>query len=456
MNGITPPNAIDFEEAIIGSLMLDKHCIDKCSDLTPQMFYKEEHKIIYQNIIKLLNDNKPIDFLSVSQSLRENKQLEQIGGMTTLAYITSRIQSSANIEYQKSILIQKFIQRETMLVCSEAMQKIWNEGIDAFKEKDLIIKKLEDLNAAKSTSFKKLDLIVDETLTILEKIQSQDTNITGIDTGYIRLNNNLNGWQNSDLVIIGARPATGKTAFCLNLVTNIIRQNIACAVFSLEMSSKQLVDRLISNVTNIEAYRLKSGDLTENNWISLHSQKWTLPLYIDDTASLNILDFKARARRMVKDLGVKFIVVDYLQLMTTYDTGNREQLLGSISRGLKATAKELNVPIIALAQLSRDVEKSSRLPMLSDLRESGSIEQDADIVMFLHNQSDPMEQLVDVSLIIAKHRAGQVGIIDYEFVKAFQRFVEKINYRRRLNLYKKINKVDMNEIVLKKICFYCI
>jgi replicative DNA helicase len=428
MNGITPPNAIDFEEAIIGSLMLDKHCIDKCSDLTPQMFYKEEHKIIYQNIIKLLNDNKPIDFLSVSQSLRENKQLEQIGGMTTLAYITSRIQSSANIEYQKSILIQKFIQRETMLVCSEAMQKIWNEGIDAFKEKDLIIKKLEDLNAAKSTSFKKLDLIVDETLTILEKIQSQDTNITGIDTGYIRLNNNLNGWQNSDLVIIGARPATGKTAFCLNLVTNIIRQNIACAVFSLEMSSKQLVDRLISNVTNIEAYRLKSGDLTENNWISLHSQKWTLPLYIDDTASLNILDFKARARRMVKDLGVKFIVVDYLQLMTTYDTGNREQLLGSISRGLKATAKELNVPIIALAQLSRDVEKSSRLPMLSDLRESGSIEQDADIVMFLHNQSDPMEQLVDVSLIIAKHRAGQVGIIDYEFVKAFQRFVEKIKY----------------------------
>jgi replicative DNA helicase len=428
MNGITPPNAIDFEEAIIGSLMLDKHCIDKCSDLTPQMFYKEEHKIIYQNIIKLLNDNKPIDFLSVSQSLRENKQLEQIGGMTTLAYITSRIQSSANIEYQKSILVQKFIQRETMLVCSEAMQKIWNEGIDAFKEKDLIIKKLEDLNAAKSTSFKKLDYIVDETLTILEKIQSQDTNITGIDTGYIRLNNNLNGWQNSDLVIIGARPATGKTAFCLNLVTNIIRQNIACAVFSLEMSSKQLVDRLISNVTNIEAYRLKSGDLTENNWISLHSQKWTLPLYIDDTASLNILDFKARARRMVKDLGVKFIVVDYLQLMTTYDTGNREQQLGSISRGLKATAKELNVPIIALAQLSRDVEKSSRLPMLSDLRESGSIEQDADIVMFLHNQSDPMEQLVDVSLIIAKHRAGQVGIIDYEFVKAFQRFVEKIKY----------------------------
>lgn len=428
MNGITPPNAIDFEEAIIGSLMLDKHCIDKCSDLTPQMFYKEEHKLIYQNIVQLLNENKPIDFLSISQSLKENGQIERIGGISKLAYITSRIQSSANIEYQKSILIQKFIQRETMQVCSEAMQRIWNDGIDPFKEKDLIIKKLEDLNAAKSTSFKKLDYIVDETLTILEKIQSQDTNITGIDTGYFRLNNNLNGWQNSDLVIIGARPATGKTAFCLNLVTNIIRQNIPCAVFSLEMSSKQLVDRLISNVTNIEAYRLKSGDLDESHWTSLHTQKWTYPLYIDDTASLNILDFKARARRMVKDLGVKFIVVDYLQLMTTYDTGNREQQLGSISRGLKATAKELNVPIISLAQLSRDVEKSNRLPMLSDLRESGSIEQDADIVMFLHNNTDPMEQIVDVSLVIAKHRAGQVGIIDYEFQKGFQRFVEKIKY----------------------------
>jgi replicative DNA helicase len=428
MNGITPPQAVDFEEAIIGSLMLDKHCIDKCSDLTPQMFYKEEHKIIYQNIIQLLNENKPIDFLSISQSLKENGQIELIGGIGKLAYITSRIQSSANIEYQKSILIQKFIQRETMSVCSEAMQRIWNDGIDPFKEKDLIIKKLEDLNAAKSTSFKKLDYIVDETLTILEKIQSQDSNITGIDTGYFRLNNNLNGWQNSDLVIIGARPATGKTAFCLNLVTNIIKQNIPCAVFSLEMSSKQLVDRLISNVTNIEAYRLKSGDLDESHWTSLHTQKWTYPLYIDDTASLNILDFKARARRMVKDLGVKFIVVDYLQLMTTYDTGNREQQLGSISRGLKATAKELNIPIISLAQLSRDVEKSNRLPMLSDLRESGSIEQDADIVMFLHNNTDPMEQIVDVSLVIAKHRAGQVGIIDYEFQKGFQRFVEKIKY----------------------------
>lgn len=426
MNGNTqPPQAIDFEEAILGSLMLDKHCIDKCTDITPQMFFKEEHRIIFSNILKLLSDNKPIDFLSISQSLKDNGQLEQIGGMSTLAFITSKISSSANIDYQKSILIQKFVQRETMNVCAEGMQKIWNDGIDPFKEKDLIIKRLEDLNASKSVSFKKLDLIVDETLTLLEKIQSQDSLITGLDTGYQTLNKYLNGWQNSDLVIIGARPATGKTAFCLNLVTNIVRQNIPCAVFSLEMSSKQLVDRLISNVSNIEAYRLKSGDLTESNWTTLHTQQWTFPLYIDDTASLNILDFKARARRMVKDLGVKFIVVDYLQLMTTYDTGNREQQLGSISRGLKATAKELNIPIIALAQLSRDVEKSNRLPMLSDLRESGSIEQDADIVMFLHNQTDPMNEIVDVSVVVAKHRAGQVGLIDFEFNKGYQRFIEK-------------------------------
>ena len=421
----TPPSAIDFEEAILGSLMLDKHCIDKCTDITPQMFFKEEHRIIFSNIIKLLSGNKPIDFLSISQSLKDNGQLDQIGGLSTLVFITSKISSSANIEYQKSILIQKFVQRETMNVCAEGMQKIWNDGIDPFKEKDLIIKRLEDLNASKSVSFKKLDLIVDETLTLLEKIQSQDSLITGLDTGYLTLNKYLNGWQNSDLVIIGARPATGKTAFCLNLVTNIVRQNIPCAVFSLEMSSKQLVDRLISNVSNIEAYRLKSGDLTESNWTTLHTQQWTFPLYIDDTASLNILDFKARARRMVKDLGVKFIVVDYLQLMTTYDTGNREQQLGSISRGLKATAKELNIPIIALAQLSRDVEKSNRLPMLSDLRESGSIEQDADIVMFLHNQTDPMNEIVEVSVVVAKHRAGQVGLIDFEFQKGYQRFIEK-------------------------------
>ena len=425
MNGITPPQAIDFEEAILGSLMLDKHCIDKCTDITPQMFFKKEHQIIFSNIIKLLSDNKPIDFLSISQSLKDNGQLEQIGGLQTLVFITSKISSSANIEYQKSILIQKFVQRETMNVCAEGMQNIWNDGIDPFKEKDLIIKKLEDLNASKSVSFKKLDLIVDETLTLLEKIQSQDSLITGLNTGYLTLNKYLNGWQNSDLVIIGARPATGKTAFCLNLVTNIVRQNIPCAVFSLEMSSKQLVDRLISNVSNIEAYRLKSGDLTESNWTTLHTQQWTFPLYIDDTASLNILDFKARARRMVRDLGVKFIVVDYLQLMTTYDTGNREQQLGSISRGLKATAKELNIPIIALAQLSRDVEKSNRLPMLSDLRESGSIEQDADIVMFLHNQTDPMNEIVEVSVVVAKHRAGQVGLIDFEFNKGYQRFTEK-------------------------------
>lgn len=424
----TPPQATDFEEAIIGALMVDKHAIEKCSDLTPQMFYKEEYKSIYQTILKLINENKPIDLLSVMQGLKDSKQLENIGGIHILAKITARVSSAANIEYHKTIVMQKYIQRETMAIIQDAMRVIWDDGIDPFSEKDKIILKLENLNQVKTKSFEKLQTIVAETLVNLAKMQENESNITGLDTGYLQMNKVLSGWQNSDLIILGARPGTGKTAFCLNLVTNLIRQKIPCAIFSLEMSSKQLVDRLISNVTNIEAWRLKTAKLDEYSWIELNGHNWNYPLLIDDTASLNIIDFKSKARRFVKEFGVKFIVVDYLQLMTTYDTGNREQQLGAISRGLKATAKELNIPIIALVQLSRDVEKSNRLPVLSDIRESGSIEQDADIVSFLHNTGDQFATTQDIMLIIAKHRAGQVGTIDFEFLKAYQRFNEKISY----------------------------
>jgi replicative DNA helicase len=406
--------------------MVDKHAIEKCSDLTPQMFYKEEHRLIYQTIIKLINENKPIDLLSVMQGLKDSKQLENIGGVHVLATITARVSSAANIEYHKTIIMQKFIQRETMTIIQDAMRIIWEDGIDPFSEKDKIILKLENLNQVKTKSFEKLQNVVTETLINLAKMQENQSNITGLDTGYLQMNKMLSGWQNSDLIILGARPGTGKTAFALNLVTNLIREKTPCAIFSLEMSSKQLVDRLISNVTNIEAWRLKTAKLDENSWLELNGHNWNYPLLIDDTASLNIIDFKSRARRFVKEFGVKFIVVDYLQLMTTYETGNREQQLGAISRGLKATAKELNIPIIALAQLSRDVEKSNRLPVLSDLRESGSIEQDADIVSFLHNTGDQFAKVQDIMLIIAKHRAGEVGTIDFEFLKAYQRFQEKI------------------------------
>ena len=424
--GRMPPQAVEFEEAILGALMLDKHCIDKCTDLTPDMFYMEQHRFIYQSILDLLSKNQPIDLLSVSHNLQESGNFELVGGFHKLSQITSRIQSSANIEYHKSILIQKYIQRATLQVCMSAIQKLYNDGIDPFKEKDLIINELENLSGTKAKNFQKLNEVVFSTMDILEKIQ-EGGGVLGIDTGYARLNKTLSGWQNSDLVIIGARPGTGKTAFCLNLVTNIVKRNEPCAIFSLEMSSKQLVDRLISNVTDIEAHKLKTANLNENDWMKLHKDNWTYPLYIDDTAGLNILDFKARARRFVKEFGVKFIVVDYLQLMTTYENGNREQQLGVISRGLKATAKELNIPIIALAQLSREVEKSNRLPVLSDLRESGSIEQDADIVMFLHSITDPMESMLTLALLIAKHRAGQVGIIQYDFFKIYQRFVERFS-----------------------------
>jgi replicative DNA helicase len=420
-------NTIELEEAIIGALMVEKTSIDRIGSLTPQMFISTPHKLIFEAIQELTSNNIAIDLLTINTKLKQKGQLELIGGISELAKITSRVSSSAHIEHHCAIIYQEYVKREMIRIFSQKLQILASDGADGFQEKENIIAELESLTIRAKKDFNNFQSIAVDNLQKLEKLQQSGLTITGIDTKFRKLNKLGSGWQNTDLIIIGARPATGKTAFALNIAENIARQNIPVAIFSMEMSSSQLVDRIISKVSRVPAFKIKSAMLSQGDWIDIHAQNFNLPIYIDDTPSLNIQEFKIKSRRAKKDFNIGFIIVDYLQLMTTFTKGNRDQQLGEISRNLKAIAKELNVPVIALAQLNRDVEKSNRLPMLSDLRESGSIEQDADMVCFLHDNGEPTDIVGDVGLVIAKHRAGSLGIIPFEFEKETQTFKEKEN-----------------------------
>lgn len=426
MTGKILPQAIDLEEAILGALMLEKYAVEQCSDLKSEMFFKQEHRYIYDSILSLIKKNNPVDILSVQTELNKNGKLQQVGGVYYIAKLTSRVSSAANINYHSKVVIEKYIQREIINLSAIATGKFYDDNIDVFEEKNKLVSSLEKLGQVNVSKTQSLQNLVIEKLKKLTELQENNSHITGIDTGYYKLNNITSGWQPTDLIILGARPGTGKTTFALNLVKNLILNKVECGIFSLEMSSEQLVSRLMSSISDIEASKIKNASLNEYDWNKLNGVNWNLPLWIDDSAALSIIEFKNRARKMVRDKGVKYIVVDYLQLMTTHDKGNREQQLGDISRGLKQAAKELNVPIIALSQLSRDIEKKEREPVLSDLRESGSIEQDADIVIFLHSKDKTFSDTPPIEVIFAKNRAGSVGKLDYIFYKINQKFTELI------------------------------
>lgn len=421
-------NTLELEEAIIGALMVEKTSIDRIGSLTAEMFVSTPYKLIFGAIQELLSNNIAVDLLTIDSKLKQKGQLELVGGIFGLAKITSRVSSSANIEYHCAIIYQEYVKREMIRIFTNKLQLLATDGSDGFQEKENTIAELESLTIRAKKDFNNFQNIAIDNLQKLEKLQQSGSTITGIDTKFKRLNKLGSGWQNTNLIIIGARPATGKTAFCLNIAENVAKQGIGVAIFSMEMSGAELVDRIISKMSKVPAFKMKSAMLSQGDWIDIHAQNFNLPIYIDDTPSLNIQEFKARSRRAKKDFNIGFIIVDYLQLMTTFTKGNRDQQLGEISRNLKAIAKELNVPVVALAQLNRDVEKSNRLPMLSDLRESGSIEQDADMVCFLHDNGEPTDIVGDVGLVVAKHRAGSLGIIPFDFEKETQTFKEKDNY----------------------------
>lgn len=434
--GKLPPQAIDLEEAVLGAMMIDRKGVDEVIDiLNPDAFYKDAHRFIFEAIIQLFNDTQPIDLLTVSAQLKRSGKLDMVGGDFYLIQLTQKITSSAHIEYHSRIILQKFIQRSLIKVSSEIIEDSYDETTDVFDLLDKAESKLYEITQGniKRSSETAQSLVVQAKKRI-EEIANKE-GLSGIPTGFHKLDRVTSGWQPSDLIIIAARPGMGKTAFVLSMARNVaIQFHQPVALFSLEMSSVQLITRLISSETGLSSEKLRTGKLEKHEWEQLSVKVKDLekaPLYIDDTPSLSIFDLRAKARRLASQHGVRVIIVDYLQLMTAGNSskggGNREQEISTISRNLKALAKELNVPVIALSQLSRAVETrgSSKRPLLSDLRESGAIEQDADIVSFIYrpeyykiDEWDDEEQSPtqgQAEFIIAKHRNGSLENIRLKF-----------------------------------------
>src|SRR6201996_8848284 len=440
--GKLPPQAIDLEEAVLGALMLEKDALSSVIDiLKPEVFYKDNHQKIFFAIRHLFEKTSPVDILTVTAQLRSTGELEMIGGAYYITELTNRVASAANIEYHYRIIIQKFIQRELIRISTEVINSAYEDTTDVLDLLDKAEKNLFDIaqNNLRRDS-RKMDDLLHETLKEIEALKDKKDGLTGVASGFTELDRMTSGWQKSDLVIIAARPAMGKTAFVLTCARNAaVDFDKPVVVFSLEMSSVQLVNRLVSGETEIEQEKIRKGTLEEWEWQQIHSKIGRLeqaPLIIDDTPALNIFEFRAKCRRLKSQHDIQLIIIDYLQLMqgkADGKGGNREQEIGSISRALKSVAKELNVPVIALSQLSRAVESrpgGSKKPMLSDLRESGSIEQDADMVLFLYRpeyygmevdeDNNPTKGVGEV--IIAKHRNGETGTVRLKFVGKFVKF----------------------------------
>ncbi len=441
--GKIPPQAVELEEAVLGAMMIDKKGIDEVIDiLQPEAFYKEAHRYIFEAIDQLFVGNQPIDLLTVSTQLRKNARLDLVGGDYYLIGLTQKITSSAHIEFHSRIILQKFIQRSLIKISNEIIEDSYDETTDVF---DLLDKAESRLYEVTQGNIKKssetAQSLVAQAKKRIEEIGNKE-GLSGIATGFHKLDELTSGWQPSDLIIIAARPGMGKTAFVLSMARNIaIQSNHAVALFSLEMSSVQLITRLISSETGLSSEKLRTGKLEKHEWEQLNVKVKDLeraPLFIDDSPSLSIFDLRAKARRLTSQYGIKLIVIDYLQLMTAGGNGkgggNREQEISTISRNLKALAKELSVPVIALSQLSRAVETrgTSKRPLLSDLRESGAIEQDADIVSFIYRPEyykieewdDEERSPTDgqAEFIIAKHRNGGLENIRLKFIGKLGKF----------------------------------
>ncbi len=438
------PQAPDLEEAVLGALMLEKDALSSVIDiLKPELFYDDRHSKIFEAIQQLFQKSRPVDILTVTAELRAMGALETIGGAYYITYLTNRVSSAANIEYHARIISQKYIQRELIRISTEIIKDAYEDTSDIFELLDTAEKSLFDIaqnNLRRDTQ--KMDDIIKQSLAALEELRGKQDGVTGVPSGFSALDRITGGWQNSDLVIIAARPAMGKTAFVLSCARNAsVDFQKPTVVFSLEMSSVQLVNRLISGETEIEQEKIRKGNLAEWEWQQLHSKIGRLseaPLLIDDTPSLNIFEFRAKCRRLKSQYDIQLIIIDYLQLMHGKGEGggNREQEIGSISRALKSVAKELNVPVIALSQLSRAVENrpgiNGKRPMLSDLRESGSIEQDADMVLFLYRpeyygitEDETGRSNIGVGeVIIGKNRHGETSIVPLKFVGKYVKFAD--------------------------------
>ncbi len=457
--GRMQPQARELEEAVLGALMLEKDAFSKVSEiLKPEHFYEKANQTIFQAIQNLSIKQEPVDILTVQDALRRNDQLEEVGGVTYLVSLTDNVVSTAHLEYHARIVAQKYLARELIRYSMEIQAKAFDETTDV---KDLMQEAESGLFELSQQSLKKevvqINPIIDEALKRMQLAAQRSDGLSGLPTGFTELDKITSGWQKSDLIIIAARPAMGKTAFALSMAKNMaVNYQVPVGLFSLEMSNVQLVNRLIVNTCSMPGEKIKNGRLTSQEWQLLDQQLKELydaPIYIDDTPSLSVFEFSTKARRLVKEHGVQILMIDYLQLMNASGSkfGNREQEVSTVSRALKALAKELDIPIIALSQVNRasanrqgnanspNSVSDAKRPQLSDLRESGAIEQDADIVCFIHRpeyykifeDGDGNSLIGKAELIVAKHRNGSTGDIRLCFDKEFARFRDddkQVNY----------------------------
>jgi replicative DNA helicase len=449
--GKMPPQAIAIEEAILGALMLERDALANVLEIIKaDMFYKEEHKIIYHAIIELFNKSKPIDILTLTNELRQNDELEQVGGAYYLTELTNRVASSANIEIYARILVEKYIFRELIRISGEIQEEAYSDTTDVFELLDKSEQRLFEISQGTlKSNYASMSALISTTLSNIERIKNDPdkSKQKTIYSGFQTLDAATTGWQPSDFVILASRPGMGKTALALSMARNIaVEFDKTVAVFSLEMTAEQLIIRLLSAESGLDSKKLRNGELEDHEWQQLHSKIAKLSkasILIDDTAALSVFDLRARCRRIkshFENLGV--IIVDYLQLMTSHTDNrknvNREQEISGISRALKSLAKEIGVPVIALSQLSRDVEKraTSKRPILSDLRESGSIEQDADQVLFIYRpeyygltQDENGNSTKGIAeVILAKNRHGAIGSAALRFVGDQARFADPTDF----------------------------
>lgn len=439
--GKLQPQARDLEEAVLGALMLEKDAYSVISDiLKPECFYEYGHQLIYKAIVDLASKQEPIDMLTVTEQLRRNGTLDEAGGPFLITQLTAKVASAAHVEYHARIIAQKYLARELISFSSDVQTKAFDDTQDVddlMQDAEGKLFEISQRNVKKDVT--QINPVIKDALDQLQIASNRKEGLSGLQTGFNDLDKMTSGWQNSDLVIIAARPAMGKTAFVLSMAKNMaMNYNTPVAVFSLEMSNVQLVNRLIVNTCEIPGEKIKSGQLAPYEWEQLMAKikdLYDVPLFIDDTPSLSVFELRTKARRLVREHGVKMVIIDYLQLMNAsgMSFGSREQEVSTISRSLKGLAKELNIPIIALSQLNRSVESrqgDGKRPQLSDLRESGAIEQDADMVCFIHRpeyykitedeKGNDLRGLAEI--IIAKHRNGAVGDVRLRFKGEFARF----------------------------------
>ncbi len=443
-----PPQALEVEKSVLGAMLLDRQAVGTAIETIDEtVFYREAHKKIFLAMQALFDKNEPIDVITLTEELKRRNELEDIGGSYYLAELAAMVPSAANIEYHLKIIRDKALLRQLIMVCSAVIHTAYEEGEDAEKILDAAESEVLSISQThRQKGYEWIKPLITDTIHELEHLhQSAHQGIIGVPSGFTELDNITAGFQKSDLIILAGRPSMGKTAFALNLARNAaVDHKIPVGFFSLEMSNQQLVQRLLCLEAEIDSQRLRTGRLTSEEWPKLSRRIGRLvdaPIYIDDTPSLDVLKLRARARRMVAERKVGMIIVDYLQLMEgPRGMESRQQEISAISRSLKTLAKELEIPVIALSQLSRAVEsRTDRRPTLADLRESGAIEQDADVVMFVYrpeaygipnfddDDKTPSENMVEI--IIGKHRNGPIGSVKLVFLKHYGKFA---NYARAI------------------------